>query len=154
MVTWQLTIDAHDAARMVAFWTQALGYVVTPPPEGFGTWNDWYRSVGVPDDELDLTGDGADRIMDPAGEGPPIWFQPVPERKTVKNRLHIDLFRGGGRGVPLAVRRERVDAEVARLVAAGASVLRLTSDDVPDAAGTGSYFAVMQDPEGNEFCVS
>ena len=64
----------------------------------------------------------------------------------MKNRLHPDPRVGGGRGVPLAERRERVDARVASLVEAGGSVLRPGSE--------GDHYAVlMADPEGNEFCV-
>ena len=80
-------IDCADAARLVEFWSLALDYVPSPPPEGFATWHEWYLSVGVPEEELDLTGDGTDRLTDPNGVGPPIWFQPVPEVKSVKNRL-------------------------------------------------------------------
>jgi hypothetical protein len=72
----------------------------------------------------------------------------VPEGKVVKNRLHLDLDVGGGRGAPLAVRRERVDAEADRLVAAGATRFRVLSEEAVD-----HYAVVMQDPEGNEFCL-
>ena len=149
MVTWQLTIDCADPARMVAFWGPALGYEPAPPPEGHATWNDWYRSVGVPDDELDQAGDGTDRLQDPSGEGPRIWFQVVPESKQGKNRLHLDLYPTGPdrRSLPLERRREIVEARVAELEAAGASVLRRNDDH-------GGYAATMADPEGNEFCVS
>ena len=95
MVTWQLTIDCADPARMVRFWGPALGYEVAPPPEGHATWNEWYLAVGVPAAELDLAGDGSDRLQDPTGAGPRIWFQVVPEPKAVKNRLHLDLYPTG-----------------------------------------------------------
>lgn len=149
MVTWQLTIDCADPARMVAFWGPALGYEPTPPPEGHATWNDWYRSVGVPEDELDPDGDGTDRLQDPAGEGPRIWFQAVPEAKHGKNRLHLDLYPTGPdrRSLPRERRREIVEARVAELEEAGASVLRRNDDH-------GGYAVTMSDPEGNEFCVS
>jgi hypothetical protein len=87
-------------------------------------------------------------IVDPDGVGPRIWFQPVPEGKVVKNRLHLDLDVGGGRGAPLAARRDRVDAEADRLVAAGATRFRVLSEE-----GVDHYGVVMQDPEGNEFCL-
>lgn len=74
---------------------------------------------------MDDAVDAADSVVDPAGAGPRIWFQQVPETKVVKNRLHLDLRRGGGRTVSLAERRERVLAEEARLVEAGAIRLRL-----------------------------
>ncbi|HTF06872.1 MAG TPA: VOC family protein [Asanoa sp.] len=70
------------------------------------------------------------------------------EPKTVKNRLHLDLTVSGGRAQPLAERRAVIEAEVHRLEAAGAHVFRLLDDPAND------YFAVvMDDPEGNEFCV-
>jgi Glyoxalase-like domain len=71
----------------------------------------------VPEDEL---GAGADCIVDPARRGPRIWFQVVPERKAVKNRLHLDIGISGGRAVPIETRRQRVDAEAARLAGLGA----------------------------------
>ena len=46
-------------------------------------------------------GAGADRIFDPQGPGPRIWFQAVPETKAVKNRLHLDIHASGGRTVPI-----------------------------------------------------
>ncbi|MFC6284980.1 VOC family protein [Nocardioides sp. GCM10027113] len=149
MVTWHLTIDCADPARMVAFWGPALGYEVPPPPEGHATWNDWYRSVGVPDEELDPNGDGADRLHDPAGCGPRIWFQQVPEPKQVKNRFHLDLDPTGPdpRSLPIERRREIVETAVAERLAAGATVLRRNDDH-------GGYAVLMADPEGNEFCVS
>lgn len=147
MAEWQLTIDCNDPGPLVRFWAEVLDYEVQPPPDGFETWNDWYLSVGVPEDELDLDGDGADRIHDPTGSGPKIWFQVVPEAKSIKNRLHLDVYVGGGRSVPIAERRRRVDHRVSELVDLGASVHHVTDVD-------GSYFAVMQDPAGNEFCVA
>jgi hypothetical protein len=51
---------------------------------------DYYISLGVPPEELG-DGDAVDRLVDPSGHGPAIWFQVVPERKSLKNRLHLDL---------------------------------------------------------------
>jgi hypothetical protein len=147
-VQYQLTIDCADPGGLVVFWATALGYVPKPPPEGFETWRAWYLSVNVPEEELG-EGDCTDRLMDPEGRGPDIWFQVVPEGKVVKNRLHLDLFAGGGRSLPLATRRERVDAKVAELRAAGASVVRMGGEPEMD-----HYGVVMRDPEGNEFCVA
>ena len=155
MATWQLTIDCDNPTRMVQFWAPVLDYAVQPPPEGFATMNDYYRSLGVPDDELDLDGDGTDRIFDPSGTGPPIWFQPVPERKSVKNRLHIDVFpTGRDRTLTLDERRRIVEARVEELIGLGASVLRRFPDDFEGEDSVSSYFVVMLDPEGNEFCVA
>ena len=78
---------------------------------------------------------------------PRIFFQKVPEAKTVKNRVHIDLLAGGGPSVPLDEQRERVAAQVARLEALGAT-------RVDSHADLGVHWVVMRDPEGNEFCVS
>ncbi len=146
-VSYQLVVDCAEPERMARFWAEALRYVVAPPPEGFDTWAAFYRSIGVPDDEID--GDGADRIVDPRGEGPAVWFQRVPEAKTVKNRLHVDVQAGGGRALPLAVRRERVEAEAARLVALGATRVRAL-----EAEGLDHYAVAMTDPEGNEFDIN
>ncbi|GGK10926.1 glyoxalase [Pilimelia anulata] len=143
---WQLVIDCHDPDALVAFWAAALRYRPAPPPEGHATWRDWYLAVGVPAAELP-PGDCQDRLEDPAGAGPAIWFQPVPERKVLKNRLHLDLRVSGGRAVPLPQRRARVDAEAGRLIALGGRRLGQTTED--------DHYAVqMADPEGNEFCVA
>ena len=128
MMTWQLTIDCSDPTRMVAFWAEALGYEPQPPPDGFESWNDWYLSVGVPAEELDLSGDGSDRLRDPKGKAPNVWFQPVPERKSIKNRLHLDIFVGGGRTVPLEELRRRVDGQVAEREAIGATIRNVSED--------------------------
>ena len=155
MVSWQLTIDCDNPARMVEFWAPVLGYAVQPPPEGFATMNDYYLSIGVPEDELDLDGDGTDRIYDPTGQGPRIWFQPVPERKTVKNRFHLDTYpTERDRTLPLDERRRIVEARVEELLALGATVWRRYPDDFEGEDSVSSYFVVMLDPEGNEFCVA
>ncbi|MFG2117365.1 VOC family protein [Streptomyces sp. NPDC048718] len=146
----QLTIDCADPRRLVAFWAEALRYVPEPPPEGHPTWRAYWEATGVPEDELaGDAGEIPESIVDPERRGPRVWFQQVPEPKTVKNRLHLDLKVGGGRAVPLAVRRARVDAEVARLTALGASVAYVM--DEPQ--GMAYYAVVLQDPEGNEFCL-
>ncbi|MEE1938184.1 VOC family protein [Streptomyces sp. TRM 70361] len=149
-VTLQLTVDCADPRRLVTFWCEALGYVPEPPPGGHTTWREYWQEMGVPEDELaGGAGETPESITDPAGRGPRMWFQKVPEPKTVKNRVHLDLKAGGGRGVPLAERRRRVEEKVAGLVAAGAAVLRTM-----DEPGTDYYGVVLRDPEGNEFCVA
>jgi Glyoxalase-like domain len=100
----------------------------------------------VPGDEL---GRGADRIVDPDGRGPRIWFQVVPERTAAKNRLHLDTGVSGGRAVPIQTRRQRVDAEAARLAGLGAG-----SAGVLDTEGLDDYAVAMKDPEGNEFDIN
>lgn len=148
-IKFQVTIDCADPQRQARFWATALGYSIQDPPEGFTSWNTFWRSIGVPEDELDDEQDGGDRLLDPAGAGPSIWFQQVPEPKDHKNRLHFDITASGGRAVPLATRKERVLAEEQRLIAAGATRLRVLEQEGID------HFAVtMQDPEGNEFCIN
>ncbi|MFE9258405.1 VOC family protein [Streptomyces sp. NPDC006879] len=146
----QVTIDCADPGRMVAFWAEALGYVPEPPPGGHASWGAYWEEMGVPAEELEGARENvAESIVDPQGRGPRVWFQKVPEPKTVKNRVHLDLKVGGGRSVPLAVRTERVEAKAQRLLAAGAKVLR-----VMDEPEMGVYAVVFADPEGNEFCVA
>ena len=90
-------------------------------------------------------------LFDPAGLRLPIWFQQVPEAKAGKNRLHLDLYRTGrDNALPMQRRIEIVEAKAAELIGLGASVERRTQHDDPKDP---AYFAVMHDPEGNEFCV-
>jgi hypothetical protein len=145
-VSFQLVIDCKDPERLCRFWAAALRYELEPPPAGFATWDDYWRDVGVPEEELGL---GADRIADPGGAGPRICFQVVPEPKTVKNRLHLDICASGGRAAPIAVRKQRVDAEARRLAGLGATVLRVLEQD-----GLDHYAVAMSDPEGNEFDIN
>ncbi len=105
-VRFQLVIDCADPDRLARFWAVALGYELAPAPAGFATWNDFYRELGVPEEELV---DGADRISDPEGHGPSIWFHVVPDAKAVKNRLHLDIHASGGRTDPIETRRKRVE---------------------------------------------
>ena len=143
---YQLVIDCADADVMVRFWAAALGYVPEPPPEGFGTWDDWRRDIGLPDEEL---GGGADSIIDPDGRGPRIWFHMVPDVKTVKNRLHLDIYVSGGRSLPMETRKQRVEAEAQRLCELGATrTMALTAE------GLDHYAVGMRDPEGNEFDIN
>ena len=117
---WTITFDCADPAVLSAFWRQALGYVEGAPPAGFGTWEEWLASVGVPPQEW---GDGA-YLEDPEGLRPAISFLKVPEPKTAKNRVHLDVQAGGGRGEPLQIRWARVLAAVRRLTEAGVTVIR------------------------------
>lgn len=145
-VRYQLVIDCANPDRLARFWAAALGYEPEPPPDGFASWDDYWRDVGVPEEEL---GVGVDRIVDPAGGGPRIWFQVVPEGKTIKNRIHIDIHASGGRSLPLSTRREQVDTEVRRLTELGATTVRVLQQD-----GLDHYGVAMTDPEGNEFDVN
>ena len=147
---FQVTIDCAEPARLVRFWCEALGYVPEPPRGGFASWYDFLRSIGVPEDELadGPDGDYCDSVVDPAGQGPRIWFQLVPEAKQIKNRLHLDLEIGGGDQTPIEERRRRIRAEAERLVKAGARQLTEVGRD-----GMDHFAIVLQDPEGNEFCL-
>jgi hypothetical protein len=71
-----LVVDCRDPEPLATFWAAALGYVFEPPPEGFATWDDYWRHVGVGEEDLGI---GQDCITDPDGVGPRIWFQAVPE---------------------------------------------------------------------------
>ncbi len=151
-VRYQLVIDCKDPELLARFWAAALGYVLESPPEGFATWDDWRRAIGFPDSELGI---GTDSIVDPRGEGPRIWFRVEPEAKVVKNRLHLDVRASGGRSVmegrniPLATRKQRVDAEARRLADLGATVTGALG-----AEGLDHYAVGMKDPEGNEFDIN
>ena len=145
-VRFQIVIDCREPEPLARFWAAALGYEFEPPPAGFATWDDYWRDVGVSEDELGI---GQDCIIDPDGSGPRIWFQVVPELKAVKNRLHLDISVGGGRAFPIETRRRRVDAEAERLVGLGASYVRVLSEE-----GLDHYGIAMQDPEGNEFDIN
>lgn len=145
-VRYQLVIDCANPDLLARFWAAALGYELEPPPDGFNSWDDYWRHVGVPDEDLGI---GEDRIFDPAGGGPRIWFQVVPETKTMKNRLHFDVNASGGRSVPIETRRQLVDAEVRRLTELGATFVRVLQED-----GLDHYAVAMTDPEGNEFDVN
>jgi hypothetical protein len=139
----QVVFDCADPARMMRFWAAALGYTEQDPPKGYATWQDFLRAMNVPEERWNEAG----AVLDPEGKGPRIYFQRVPEPKTVKNRVHLDLNVGGGSSSP-DERRRRIDSEVERLVAAGASVF-----GPGQVNEMGEYWVVLQDVEGNEFCV-
>lgn len=138
----QIVFDANDPARLADFWALTLGYIIQPPPEGFGSWDDWAQSMGIPEENWN----DARALVDPDGAGPRLFFQKVPEGKTAKNRVHLDVNAGGGHETPTDERRILVDAEVERLIAAGASLIGPMEQ-------RGDYWVVLGDPEGNEFCV-
>jgi len=103
-----VTFDCAEPLRLATFWAAALGSNVDEDSTDERAW------------------------VEPAGwGGPTLWFQPVPEAKTAKNRQHFDLRT-----------MDTVEAEVERLVALGATV-----------TGSDGDVVVMADPEGNEFCV-
>lgn len=138
----QVTFDCADPAALADFWCQVLGYAVEPPPPGHDSWDDFLRSVGVPEERWS----SRSAIRPVEGTGPRVFFQQVPEGKSAKNRVHLDV-----RAAPGLTGRERLaalDAEAERLVALGASVvLRQEPDGLDEAC------IWMNDPEGNDFCL-
>ena len=110
-----LVIDSHDCPKLARFWAEALRWRVT--------YEDARQSVVEPPEgsaELDVA--------------PDLLFVKVPDDKTTKNRLHLDL------------RPSDQEAEIERLLALGAQHTLIGQE--PDAKWT-----VLADPEGNEFCV-
>src|SRR3954465_3818210 len=101
-----LCLDARDPQALADWWCAALGYVRR---------------------DADRPASDPIAILDPTGAGPAMWFNQVPEPKTVKNRLHVD-----------------VDGDRDALLAGGATLLRAQDDDI--------RWDVLADPEGNEFC--
>ena len=136
----QIVFDCADPDKLATFWASALHYKKQDPPAGFASWPDFLEAQGIPQSRWN----SASAIVDPDGVGPRIYFQQVPEGKTVKNRVHLDLNIGGGFGTPQDERRRRIDAEVDRIVRLGARQARTVEE-------RGGYFVNMFDPEGNEF---
>ena len=108
-----LCLDANDHQRMADWWCHALGYRrrddIEPPPDSPPP-----REAPIP-------------IIDPGGAGPTIWINPVPEPKTVKNRMHVD-----------------VAGDTEAFLRAGATLVRRRGGDI--------RWDILADPEGNEFC--
>ena len=116
-----VTIDCEDALVVGRFWSAALGRPLDPPP------SNEFASIGLPEHR-----DTKGWLLD----ADTTWlFAKVPEPKTAKNRMHLDL----------AARDH--EAEVARLIELGAT-------RVADMEECGYEWTVLQDPEGNEFCVA
>ncbi|MBN2114757.1 MAG: VOC family protein [Acidimicrobiia bacterium] len=138
----QVVVDCHDPAGLGRFWAEALGYEEEAPPPGFDDWPAFLRSIGVSQADSDKYS----AVVDPEGTGPRVFFERVPEDKVVKNRVHLDLSVGGGRGASDEERRQNVARGVARLEGLGATVVGPKEE-------MGVYWVVMQDPEGNEFCL-
>ena len=136
----QVTFDCADPQRVAEFWCEALGYVLPQPPPGFASWEDFEQ--GLPPEHHGA----AAACVDPSGAGPRLYFQRVPEGKVVKNRVHLDVR--AGLGLVGEERLTALEAECARLVAVGATRVRLLSAD-----GINESCIVMQDVEGNEFCL-
>ena len=80
-------------------------------------------------------------VADGTGAGTDLYFMNVPEAKAGKNRVHVELVTNGN-----------MESEVARLVDLGASVVDVRTD--PTAQTLPDTWTVLQDLEGNEFCIS
>jgi hypothetical protein len=137
---FQVNFDCASPERVALSWCEALGYVIPPPPAGFADWNDFDRAMPAEKQGA------AFACVDPTGVGPRLFFQRVPEGKVFKNRVHLDVRVGTG--LVGADRLAALEVECARLVELGAVRVRLLS------AGDGEESCiVMQDIEGNEFCL-
>jgi hypothetical protein len=106
-----LCLDASDHQLLADWWCRVLGYQRRDQVDGSPRPVEW----PIP-------------IVDPSGAGPLIWIVPVPEPKTVKNRIHIDVF-----------------GTTADILHAGATLIRARDAEIE--------WDVLADPEGNEFCV-
>jgi len=119
-----IVVDAAHPASLARFWAAALdGYAVAPYDEAELAR---LRTLGIEGPEDDPT-----VLLEPAGGGPRLFIQLVPEPKRVKNRVHLDLLTPD------------LATELGRLMALGATVSARYDDHV-----------VLLDPEGNEFCVA
>ncbi len=134
-----IVFDCTEPDRVAAFWAAALAYEKGEyPPE----MRQALLDGGLKEEEL------ADRSIaeDPSGQGPRLFFQRVPEAKTVKNRVHLDINATPGRRAT----GPELEAEGRRLTELGATVIRNHEQNwgpFPE------HHFVMADPEGNEFCV-
>lgn len=159
---WQVTIDARDPRSLGLFWREALHYAVDPPPgreigqpaETVAAWLVFLRAQGVPD-ELH---NSAFAIIDPSGHGPRVFLQRVPkgtprepatlgELSQPKNTMHLDVRAAPG--LSGDDRMAALEAEADRLVALGATRVQRFEPEPPMGAG----HIVMEDPEGNVFCL-
>lgn len=147
--SWKLVIDSVNAPALADFWAAALEYEVEDPsaliaqllaaghlPEAAVVEHNGHKifrglaGIRHPEDPFDEASG--------VGHGRRLLFQDVPEAKSVKNRLHIDIHSGAA----------GLEALVARLEALGAT--RVHEVD----RGPAGHWWVMQDPEGNEFCAA
>ncbi|MFC5924430.1 VOC family protein [Micromonospora vulcania] len=148
-LSWKLVIDSANAPVLADFWAAALEYEVEDPSalitqllaagrvdadavvehDGRTTFRG-YAAIRHPEDPFDQASG--------VGRGRRLLFQEVPESKSVKNRLHIDVHSEPG----------GLDKLVARLEGLGATRLREVDQ------GPAGHWWVMQDPEGNEFCAA
>jgi catechol 2,3-dioxygenase-like lactoylglutathione lyase family enzyme len=138
----QVTFDCADPATLSRFWAEVLGYRLDDPPPPHATWEEALEAFGVPEHLRN----SASAVHDPAGTGPRLFFQQVPEGKTAKNRVHLDVRAAPG--LEGDARMAALEEAAADLVVRGATRVRRFE---PDAMSGG--FLVMADPEDNEFCL-
>ncbi len=141
---FQIAVDSGQPHVLADWWAETLGWVVEPSDEGFIRR---MIAAGYATDDDTMMHNGALVWRDGAairhpdeldgGTRPRILFQLVPEAKSVKNRVHLDLRVG----------EENVDGQVAKLTERGATYLHKASQGP-------HWWVTMTDPEGNEFCVS
>lgn len=141
-MSFQVVVDCSEPHVLADWWAETLGWDVEPSDpdfirsmvdQGFATEDETTTHRGV------LVWRSGAAIRHPDGEGPGsrVLFQVVPEGKTVKNRVHLDLRTG-----------EEQAVVVDRLVERGATILHTGSQ------GPQTTWTTMVDPEGNEFCVT
>ena len=136
----QVTFDCAEPERLARFWCEVLGYAVPPEPVEDEVLDDATKGVALESQTASFA------CVDPSGVGPRLYFQRVPEGKVVKNRLHLDVRVGTGlRGDE---RLAALQAESGRLRELGATEVRVMVADEENES-----CIVMQDIEGNEFCL-
>ena len=111
-----IVVDCRDSLSQAKYWATVLGYQVSE------------RNTKEYE------------VSDTSRSGTPLYFMNVPEAKTLKNRLHVDITTDGS-----------LEDEVARLASLGGTLVEMRQD--PATLANPDTWAVMQDPEGNEFCV-
>lgn len=141
----QVTFDCADPAALSGFWAEVMGYQLDPPPPGFDSWVEALTAWGVPESEHNSRSAVSDPD-NPDGASPRLFFQRVPEGKSAKNRVHLDVRAAPG--LQGEERMAALEAEADRLVGLGATRVRRFE---PDQFTAGHI--VLQDPEGNEFCL-
>ncbi len=147
----QVTFDAHDPRSQSRFWAAVLDYRVPGPPgvglepgaDPFDAWDAFLTDLGVPVSQWN----SRSAAEDPDGVGPRLFFQQVPEDKTVKNRVHLDVR--GAPGLTGEARMAALEDMCTRLQSLGANRVRRQDPAPPMESG----YIVMTDPEGNEFCL-
>ena len=122
-----VSIDATDPARLADFWQAALG---------------WRRTYDSPEEVALEPPEGSPED----GAAPAVLLLRVPEEKVGKNRVHLDVNISGGPDTAIEERKRAIEAVAARLEGEGATRVRPFER-------RGEFWMVMQDPEGNEFCL-